>query len=343
MSTRVFWSIGGRGGARQESRTILGVHHWLRGIPILSTLFFKCYVCWQRSFILTHWSRESSAKEQVRNEAIALVLKSDKWGAILQGAGWSKVRWGLGSLYECSSHLNYPRIRGRKALFPQVHTRVCPDEEAELIRSGLLCSFLKLKRAPGSNEGFCYQPQSPGHGNMVSHEGSLTDKHALVCISLCSFQPIWVLEREAAAANRPKALINVDERIEILKIKVFFLKISGVKVSKLNVLCYLFIFRDLPQVPAHIYHPLCNSSHKWRVNFVKWALTAASQTHALPGEEKNLCILHRKRDVCLPGGSKVSAAWPLVSVCSVCHHLDLFLIVEADVKYALVAGGKPFI
>lgn len=161
MSTRVFWSIGGRGGARQESRTILGVHHWLRGIQILSTLFFKCCVCWQRSLILTHRSMESSAKEQVRNEAIALVLKSDKWEAILQGAGWSKVRWGLGSLYECSSHLNYPRIRGRKALFPQVHTRVCPDEEAELIRSGLLCSFLKLKRAPGSNEGFCYQPQSP--------------------------------------------------------------------------------------------------------------------------------------------------------------------------------------
>lgn len=53
---------------------------------------------------------------------------------------------------------------------------------------------------------------------MVSHEDSLTNKHALVCISLCSFQPVWVLETEAAAANRLKALINVDKRIEILKI-----------------------------------------------------------------------------------------------------------------------------
>lgn len=48
MSTKVFCSIGGRGGAHRESRTILEVHHWLRGIRNLSTLFqHKCCVCWQ--------------------------------------------------------------------------------------------------------------------------------------------------------------------------------------------------------------------------------------------------------------------------------------------------------
>lgn len=51
------------------------------------------------------------------------------------------------------------------------------------------------------------------------------------------------------------------------------LVICGVKAPKLNVLlCCLFIFRDLPQVPANIYRPACNSRHKLRVSFIKWAL-----------------------------------------------------------------------
>lgn len=59
-----FAAVGGRGGARQESRTILEVHHWLRGIRILSTLFFQVLCVLARSLILTHRPRSRVRKSR---------------------------------------------------------------------------------------------------------------------------------------------------------------------------------------------------------------------------------------------------------------------------------------
>lgn len=66
----------------------------------------------------------------------------------------------------------------------------------------------------------------------------------------------------------------------------------------------------------------------------------APKTHAQSQEEKKRPCASPGEKAYLPEGSKVSPLWPWLFVCSVGHHLDLFLIVDADLKYAFVTAGE---
>ena len=64
------------------------------------------------------------------------------------------------------------------------------------------------------------------------------------------------------------------------------------------------------------------------------------ETHAQSQEEKTPCIPWRKSlNLFARVGQRSPPVWPALFVYSGGHHLDLFLIVDAGLKYAFVTVG----